>query len=55
MDYKELVFQGDVKYYKEISIVNYKKKTQINITIDSLDLNTFDDISIFNIPLKDEN
>ena len=46
--------QDEIKYYKEASIYDLKKKNKIDISVKSISKKTFEDIGIFNPPLNDE-
>ena len=47
--------KNNLKYYREITIENIKKKTKVNILIDTLETKIFQNTDIFNFPLENEN
>ena len=55
VNFNTLVEEDGIKYYKEASIYNLKKKNKIDISVQGISKKIFEDIGIFIPPLKDEN
>ena len=55
VNFSTLIEEDRIKYYKEASIYDLKKKNKIDITVQKISKKIFEDIEIFTPPLKDEN
>ena len=55
VNFSTLVEVDGIKYYKETSIYDLKKKNKIDISVNKISKKIFEDVGFFTPPLKDEN